>query len=322
MNAKCPALPGIFSIFSTWRSTKLVIQSRKMKEVVSLRKHNSPIGVPQIVAGVIAILLAVGLTCGTLWVLRQWTERAPVSTQGTTTRPVPTAPKPTLIPSPYGPGDFTMMDDYMICLAGESWQGVDVSEHQGVIDWQAVATTPVTFAVVRMAFRGWGSEGTLRADARAYENLNGAREAGLKVGVYVFSQAITVEEAVEEAKFVLAMLDGRSLDLPVVFDWETVSSAEARTANMDAETLNACAQAFCRTIEEAGYEAMVYFNLDLARRMLELTQLQAAGVDFWLAMYSQSFHYAHQIRMWQYTSTGKVAGIQGNVDLNLYFPDT
>jgi GH25 family lysozyme M1 (1,4-beta-N-acetylmuramidase) len=126
---------------------------------------------------------------------------------------------------------------------------------------------------------------------------------------------------VEEARFLLQLLDGRDLDLPVVFDWETVSSAEARTANMDRKTLNACALAFCRTIEEAGYDTMVYFNLDLGRRMFQLLKLQEEGYDFWLAMYSDQLNYAYRVRMWQYTSSGTVAGIRGNVDLNLYFPD-
>jgi GH25 family lysozyme M1 (1,4-beta-N-acetylmuramidase) len=117
------------------------------------------------------------------------------------------------------------------------------------------------------------------------------------------------------------MLDGRDLDMPVVYDWETVSSEDARTRDMDPKTLNACALAFCREIEAAGYEPMVYFNLDLAKRMFDLQAIQAAGYDFWLAMYSDQLNYAYRVRMWQYTSSGTVAGIRGNVDLNLYFPD-
>lgn len=256
-------------------------------------------------------------------IINRYTHQLPPPTTqiSTTTIPPTTVPPPTLVPNPYGPEDFTLVDDYLVCLGGTSWLGVDVSEHQDKIDWETVADTRVSFAMVRMAFRGWGSEGNLHADARGQENLQGARDAGLKVGVYLFSQAITVEEAVEEAQFLLTLLDGQPLDLPVVFDWETVSAEDARTANMDAETLNACAMAFCRTIEEAGYDAMVYFNLDLARRMLDLIDLQEAGYDFWLAMYSQTLSYAYQVRMWQYTSSGTVAGIQGKVDLNLYFPD-
>ena len=299
-----------------------MIQSGKQrKEAVALRNPYGGIRTPQLIAGILTILLAVALTCGTMLLVRQCTDPLAAATKPSTTIPHPTAPSPTLAPNPYGPEDFVFADNYLTCLTGESWLGVDVSEHQGQIDWEAVADTRVRFAMVRMAFRGWGSEGALRADALGYDNLNGARAAGLQVGVYVFSQAISVEEAVEEAQFVLQLLDGQALDLPIVFDWETVSSEDARTADMDIDTLNACAQAFCQQIEAAGYEAMVYFNLDLAKRMLHLLDLQEAGYDFWLAMYSQTLNYAYQVRMWQYTSSGTVDGIRGKVDLNLYFPE-
>lgn len=277
-------------------------------------------GFPELIAGLITILLAILLTIGTMLALTNCTDRltpTSPSTAPSSTQP----PRPTLVASPYGPEDFVLADGYLTCLADESWLGIDVSEHQGLIDWETVATTPVKFAMVRMAFRGWGSEGKIRADEYGMTNLIGARDAGLQVGVYFFSQAISVEEAIEEARFLLALLDGQDLDLPVVFDWEFVSSNEARTAKMDKKTLNACAQAFCQQIEQAGYEAMVYFNLDLSRRMLRLIDLQEAGYDFWLAMYSEKFQYAYRVRMWQYTDSGTVAGIKGKVDLNLYFPN-
>ena len=275
-----------------------------------------------LIAGIITLLLAAALTLATMVLVTRCTNAISAagsvpSTSSQATKP----PAPTLAPNPYRGEDFLYEDGYLTCLAGESWLGVDVSEHQGTIDWETVATTPVRFAMVRLGFRGWGSEGPIHADAQGIQNLNGARDAGLQVGVYFFSQAISEEEAVEEARFLLQLLDGRDLDLPVVFDWETVSSAEARTANMDRKTLNACALAFCRTIEEAGYDTMVYFNLDLGRRMFQLLKLQEEGYDFWLAMYSDQLNYAYRVRMWQYTSSGTVAGIRGNVDLNLYFPD-
>lgn len=280
------------------------------------------IGYPELIAGIITIVLAVVLTCTTILCLSKCTGQLPSAAASSTAASTTTLPPdPTLVANPYAPGDFGYADGYLTCFAAETWLGIDVSEHQGVIDWQTVATTPVRFAMVRMAFRGWGSEGKIHADSQGLSNLIGARDAGLQVGVYFFSQAISVEEAIEEAQFLLALLDGRPLDLPVVFDWETVSSDDARTANMDKKTLNACAQAFCREIENAGYEAMVYFNLDMARRMFRLVELQEAGYDFWLAMYSDSLNCAYRVRMWQYTSSGTVAGIKGKVDLNLYFPN-
>lgn len=274
-----------------------------------------------VIAGVIVILVAVLLMLAVLVAMRQCTAAVPTVPPTTvSTAPTP-PPKPTLPANPYEPGDFVYdQNGYLTCLAGESWLGVDVSEHQGSIQWEKVASTDVRFAMVRLGYRGWGSEGVVRADAEGLHNVEGAAAAGLKVGVYFFSQAICVEEAREEARFVLALLDGYGLDLPVVFDWETVSSEDARTVNMDAETLNACALAFCREIEAAGYEAAVYFNLDMAKRMFDLPALHSAGYDLWLAMYADALTYRGQVRMWQYTDAGNVPGIKGKVDLNLYFP--
>lgn len=272
-----------------------------------------------LIAGVIVILVAVLLIVAVTVAMRRYTGSVPTLPQTTTTVAPP--PKPTLAPNPYVPKDFAYdANGYLTCLAGESWLGVDVSEHQGSIQWEKVADSDVRFAMVRLAYRGWGAEGVIRADAKGLENLQGAAAAGLNVGVYFFSQAISVEEAVEEAQFLLALLDGCTLELPVVFDWETVSSENARTANMDAKTLNACALAFCREIEAAGYDAAVYFNLDMAKRMFDLPALQAEGYDFWLAMYADALTYGNRVRMWQYTDGGSVPGIQGKVDLNLYFP--
>ena len=280
-----------------------------------------------LLAGVLVLLVSAGLIVALSVGLRSCRESLPQPTAPTTAHTtipttVPTQPpQPTLVPNPLQKEDFVYDENgYLTCLTAETWLGIDVSEHQGKIHWAQVAQTDVKFAMVRLAYRGWGAEGVIRPDARGLENLDGAAEAGLQVGVYFFSQAITVEEALEEAQFVLQLLDGRDLDLPIVFDWETVSSDEARTKDMDKATLNACALAFCREIQKAGYEAMVYFNLDLAKHMLDLPAIQAAGFDFWLALYADGLGYAHRVQMWQYTSSGSVPGIKGRVDLNLYFP--
>lgn len=277
-----------------------------------------------LLAGIIVLIVALGLLVAAVVAIKQFVPQSlqtgSQSTAATTAAP-PKPTMPTLVPNPLPENDFTYTHNgYLTCLSAESWLGVDVSEHQGKINWDTVAQTDVEFAMVRMAYRGWGTEGVVRADARGMENLEGAEEAGLLVGVYFFSQAITVEEAVEEARFLLQLLDGRKLDMPVVFDWETVSAENARTANMNVVTLNACAQAFCREIEAAGYDAMVYFNLDMAKWKYDLLGLQEAGYDFWLALYSDRLSFRHKVQMWQYTSSGSVAGIQGKVDLNLYFP--
>jgi GH25 family lysozyme M1 (1,4-beta-N-acetylmuramidase) len=227
-------------------------------------------------------------------------------------------PNAGLRPNPYAPEDFVVQDGYMTCLAGESWLGVDVSYHQGKICWDEVADAGVRFAMLRLGHRTV-TDGSIRLDSKWEENYAGARAAGLPVGVYFFSQAISVEEAREEAAFVLKTLKGRALDFPVVFDWE-IYSANGRNANVDPEVVNACAIAFCEEIRKAGYEPMVYFNLDLDNRFWDLESLQDQGYGFWLAMYRSSMNWPYEAAMWQYTDKGRVDGIDYPVDLNLYFP--
>lgn len=232
-------------------------------------------------------------------------------------------PEPTLInpipldPSPYGQGDFAFnKNGYLTCLAGNSIPGIDVSYHQGSIDWTAVKASGVEFAMIRIGYRGYDS-GTLHVDELAEQNLAAAKAAGLKVGAYFFSQAVTMEEAVEEARFALKLLAGRELDLPLAYDWEYVSET-ARTGNVATQTLMDCIRAFCGEVERAGYESLVYFNQDLFYNKLDLTQLP--GDALWLAMYKDQMAFPYKVRFWQYSDEGTVPGIEGNVDLNLYFP--
>jgi GH25 family lysozyme M1 (1,4-beta-N-acetylmuramidase) len=223
-----------------------------------------------------------------------------------------------LRPNPYKPEDFVIQDGYMTCLAGESWLGVDVSHHQGSIRWDEVVDSGIRFAMIRLGHRAV-SDGVIRLDTYWEENFTGARNAGLPIGVYFYSQAISVEEAREEAAFVLDVLKGQRLEFPVVFDWE-IYSENGRNANLDPETVNACAIAFCEEIAKAGYEPMVYFNLDLANRFWDLETFQQKGYPFWLAMYRSTMNWPYEAQMWQYTETGRVDGIDTPVDLNLYFP--
>jgi GH25 family lysozyme M1 (1,4-beta-N-acetylmuramidase) len=235
----------------------------------------------------------------------------------TTTLPLPT--EPPLIPNPYDSRDFAYKNGYLTCLSGESWLGVDVSEYQGQIDWQTVASKNIRFAIIRMGARAWGETGQILTDSRWEENLAGAKAAGLLTGVYFFSQAISVEEAKEEAQFVLEKLDGQHLDMPIVFDWEFIPDEDARTANISREMLNSCAIAFCEEVKAAGYQPMVYFNPDLAYRILDLQLMQKQGYPFWLAMYANALTYPHRVEIWQYTSGATVMGIDTPVDLNLLF---
>lgn len=230
---------------------------------------------------------------------------------------VSTEPPYTLPPSPYVPEDFIYAGDYLSCAAGETVMGIDVSSHQGEIDWQEVARSGVKFAFVRLGYRGYDS-GTLHADDYAQKNLNSARNAGIKIGAYFFSQAVTVEEAEEEARYALEILNKLSLDLPLVYDWEYVSDT-ARTANVDRRLLTDCTLAFCAVAEKAGYEPMVYFNSSQIKDLLYGEELE--GYPWWLAKYDPAMAFPCRVDMWQYTNQGSVPGINGNVDINLMFTE-
>lgn len=219
--------------------------------------------------------------------------------------------------SPYAPEDFQQTDGFLSCSAGSAVVGIDVSSHQKEIDWQAVKGAGVKYVFVRLGYRGY-EQGTLNADSFAAQNLKGAREAGLLVGAYFFSQAVSVKEARAEAYFAMGILDGMELDLPLVYDWEYINET-ARTANVDRKVLTECTLAFCQTVENAGYDAMIYFNASQGRDMLELEELEM--YPWWLAKYDLEAEFLCQVDLWQYTNTGAVPGIEGNVDIDLMFTD-
>ena len=277
-----------------------------------------------ILIGIQVSVLVLLLVVGVLITLRPRqsgrAETAPQQTTAATTEPTteattePTSPLPT---NPYGFNDFQFQGDYLTCLAGPSVLGIDVSSFQGDIDWEQVRQAGIEFVIIRIGGRSYGEEGNLYDDDNAYSNYIGAREAGLQVGVYFFSQAISAEEAREEALFVLERTEGWELDFPIVYDWEYISDT-ARTANVDQRTLTDCTLAFCRAIEKADREAMVYFNPTQVNKRFYLEEL--LGYHFWLAMYSDRMTFPHKVDMWQYTCEGTVPGIEGPVDINLYFP--
>lgn len=273
----------------------------------------------EMLAGVITMSVAILLLVLAVVMMTRCDVEAPETTESTTSQDTRETepPAPTLQANPYNAGDFAYSNGYLSCIAGQSILGIDVSSHQGVIDWAQVAGTDVEFVMVRIGYRGY-VVGDICEDTMWRTNVQGAKENGLMVGAYFFSQAISVEEALEEAAFVLEQLDGMALDLPIVFDWEPIGET-ARTAEVDAETLNACAVAFCEAMREAGYQPMVYFNIDLSNRLLDLVQMQQQGYPFWLALYSNQMSYPYQVDMWQYSNSGSIAGIDGDVDLNLYF---
>ena len=191
--------------------------------------------------------------------------------------------------------------------------GVDVSAYQADIDWWAVAADGIDFAMIRMAWRG-NTDGYLHEDICFEQNWAGTQEVGIPCGVYFFSQAVTVEEAREEAVFALDLLAGRELAYPVVFDYE--ANDGHRLAGIDRETATACARTFCDIISEGGYEPMIYGNrYDLQH--LDISQL--SDIPIWFAEYSQAPSFEEPFAMWQYTNSGSVAGIGTPADLNLSF---
>ena len=229
-----------------------------------------------------------------------------------TTEPVVTGP--TIPPSVYGPVDFGFDGDYITCLSGDYQVGIDVSAWQSQIDWQQVKDAGIQYVMLRIGWRG-SEEGKLFEDECFRSHYDGATAAGLLVGGYFFSQAVTVEEAQDEAAFALQILDGRKLQMPMIFDWEQLNSTD-RTAEMDARTLTDSCIAFCEAIKAAGYDPGVYFNPDQASRLMHLEEL--TDYRFWLAMYSSTMSYPYKVDMWQYTNTGSVPGIEGDVDLNVH----
>ena len=228
-------------------------------------------------------------------------------------KPAPYAPPP----SPYGPEDFSYEQGFATCTKANAVVGIDVSSHQGRVDWQAVAAAGVEFAYVRIGYRGYDS-GQLNTDAQCLQNLREAREAGIAVGGYFFSQAICVEEAKAEAAYALEVLQGFSLDLPLVFDWEYVD-ATARTAQVDRRTLTDCTLAFCQAVEEAGYQPMVYCNTDQVKNRLFMQELE--GYPWWVAKYDPNQSFPCRADVWQYSDKGVLPGISEKVDLNLMFTE-
>lgn len=257
--------------------------------------------------GIVTGLMALALVIGCL-LIPGHTEIP----EDATTAP---APAPTIAPNPYTMDDFQYENGFLSCSAGKTVTGIDVSHHQQVIDWQQVKAAGIEFAFIRLGYRGY-SDGLLNEDRYAADNLRGAKEAGLKIGAYFFSQAVSVEEAQEEARYALQLLGDTALDLPLVYDWEYINET-ARTAFVSARTLTDCTIAFCETVKNAGQTPMIYFNQSQARDKLYLQEL--AGYQWWLAMYDIAMDFPYQIHIWQYTSTGTVSGIDGNVDVNLMF---
>lgn len=193
-------------------------------------------------------------------------------------------------------------------------QGIDVSEHQGEIDWQKVKADGIDFAILRVGYRGTGSAGRLMEDARFEENYAGAMEAGIPVGVYFYSQALSPEEAEQEADFVLELLDGRALQHPVFYDWE--EAAGGRTQGASKSAVTDYAKSFGQSLREQGYETGTYFYASLGNR-LYLSELLEGSL--WLSELSAYPDVGYAVQYWQYSHSGRVDGIDTPVDRDLMY---
>lgn len=193
--------------------------------------------------------------------------------------------------------------------------GIDVSEFQGNIDWHKVKQAGIDFAMIRIGFRGYGEVGNIVVDEMCRQNLAAADEAGIKLGGYFFSQATSVQEAVDEANTLLEIIKDYDITYPIAFDWEVIGTNEARTDNVSVETLNQCAKAFCETIKQAGYTPAIYMSKRIAYLKYDLEALK--DYDIWLTEDGGNASFNYRYDIWQYSYTGSIDGIEGNVDLNI-----
>lgn len=196
--------------------------------------------------------------------------------------------------------------------------GIDVSRWNETIDWQKVKAEGVNYAIIRVGYRG-SVTGSLVEDWYFKENIEGAIAAGIPVGVYFFTQAVNQVEAVEEASMVLELCKDYKLTYPVFIDTEGVGG-DGRADNLDAKTRTAVCEAFCETIRNSGYQAGIYASKNWFNNQLDTSRL-SDDIVIWLAEYNDGPTYDKKYHMWQYSSLGRILGIEGRVDLNLSFLD-
>lgn len=194
--------------------------------------------------------------------------------------------------------------------------GIDVSEHNHIIDFKAVKLSGIDFVYMRAAWRGY-SEGYLHTDSYFNFNYTNAKENDLLVGVYLFSQAINEEEAIEEAKYLLNILHGRQLDLPIVYDFENIDHDEARSDEITKEQCTKNAIAFFKTIKEEYDDVALYANGVLLNDYYDMELLKE--YKLWYAQYYDKPDCKYPFFIWQYSDSGEVPGIEKEVDLNIMF---
>ena len=225
--------------------------------------------------------------------------------------------------NPYNPENFVYDEETGTVSYSddnyESLQGIDVSDHQGEIDWEEVAEAGFEFVFVRVGFRGYGEEGTLNEDTMAIEYMQDAKKAGLEVGAYFFSQAVSEEEAAEEARFAAGIIkrSGVSLDLPLVYDPEHAGGSAGRANHLSREQVSKNAAAFREAAEEElPCRVAIYTNLYWENTYFDVDTLN--NFEIWYADYADTPQTNCHFTWWQYTESGYVPGIRGRMDLNLW----
>lgn len=203
-----------------------------------------------------------------------------------------------------------------------SYKGIDVSVYNGSVNWGFVKRDGIDFAFIRAGFRGYGSRGTLNEDPYFKLNMQGAKQAGIPVGVYFVTQAITAEEAIQEANWVIERVKNYNIDYPIAIDIEAPGLENPndipRTQNLDKNTRTYLAKLFCQTIQSAGYTPIIYCNVDWAYNYLNMSDL--SEYDTWIASYRDNNPgYNGKYSIWQYTSRGQVNGVLGYVDRNICY---
>lgn len=220
----------------------------------------------------------------------------------------------------YNPDSFMADGDgimhYYVDGERASRKGIDVSRYQEKIDWEKVAEDEVDYAFIRLGIRGY-TEGEILEDETFQTNIKAALKNDIDVGVYFFTQALSEEEAEEEAAFVIDSIAPYKVTYPVVIDVEAVTSTNARGNDLTSDERTRYCITFCEKIREAGYTPMIYGNLKTFMLLLNIEELEE--YDKWFAYYDEAYYFPYDFKIWQYTNKGKVSGIKGDVDLNISF---
>ena len=192
--------------------------------------------------------------------------------------------------------------------------GIDVSKYQSGINWQKVKNAGINFAIIRCGYRGYGS-GVLVQDPKFASHISGAKAAGLRVGIYFFSQAITEAEAVEEASMAVKLANQYGINMPIAIDSEYAAGGRGRADGLSKAERTRITVAFCNTVANSGYKPMVYASKSWFASHLDVSQFGSYRI--WVAHYAEKCGYGGRYDIWQNTSKGSVDGVPGNVDMNI-----